>query len=215
MTSVQYEQPREKLAKKGAQALSNAELLQVIIGSGNAQVSVGKIAKKVAKVLAISGSAVHPQELLTIQGVGKVKAGQILALFELAARFPVLSGGEVFTTKESFEGLYKQLSKIHKQTILYITFDGGYRVIAKRQVELLKDVSIARQVQKLFADCLIDSAASVIIGIGHVRQKLEPDLIELNFIRDVYKTSRLLSMPVRQFVLISKDSERSMKEFEP
>lgn len=214
MTNIQYEQPREKLAKKGAQALSNAELLQVIIGSGNAQISVTKIAKKVAKVLTKSGTAVHPQELLAIPGVGAVKAGQILATFELATRFASSPTSEVFITKESLKGLYRQLSEVRSQTILYVTFDGGNRVISKRQVGLHKNLSSAKQVQKLFADCLLDSAETVLVCIGYADQQLEPNLLELTLIRDVYKTSRLLSIPVRLCVLVSKQGERVMKELE-
>ena len=212
MNTLIYEKPREKLARKGAKSLTNAELLQVVIGSGNAQVSVSKIAKKVASVLAKSGSTVHPQELLAIQGVGKVKAGQILALFELAARFPVLSGGEVFSTNQSLKSLYSELSTVQKQTLMYVTFDGARRVISKRQVLLTDKVPVAKQVQKVYADCLTDMAVSVLVAIGCEKQALNPGLIELNFVRDVHKTSQLLAIPVRQFVLVSQQGENVLKE---
>jgi len=211
MTSVTYEQPREKLARKGVAALSNAELLQIIIGSGNAQASVAKIAKKVAKVLAVSGSSVHPQELLVISGVGKVKAGQILALFELAARFPALSSRDVFDSEVSFKNLYQGLPGSAKQTLLYATFDGAKRLIAKRELVMDESVSSVKRVQKLYAHCLTDSAASVFIALGYNKQQLEPDVTELSFVRDIYKTSQLLSIPVRQFLLVSKQGDRVLK----
>ncbi len=208
-----YEMPREKLARKGAESLSNAELLQVIIGSGSARMPVAKIAKKVAKVLSVSGSAVHPQELLTIQGVGRVKAGQILALFELAARFPSASSGEVFNTNESFKSIYKGLDAISKQTFLYATFDGANRLIAKRQFVINKSTSVAKETRRIFADCITDSAASLMVAIGFDLQPLEAELTELSFMRDVYKTSQLLTIPVKKFILISKDGEVVLKEF--
>lgn len=212
METISYEQPREKLAKKGARSLTNAELLQVIIGSGNAQVGVVKIAKKVAKVLEVSGSNVHPQELLAIQGMGKVKAGQILALFELAARFPVISDQGRYSTKDELKSLYQSLARSTKQTVLYATFDGANRLISQRYFIIDKNITMSRQTRKIFADCITDSAASVVIAVGSKNQSLEPELMELNFVRDVYKTSQLLSIPVRLFVLISKEGENSLKE---
>lgn len=212
MRNVIYEQPREKLARKGASSLSNAELLQVIIGSGNAQASVSKIAKKVAKVLARSGPTVHPQELLVINGVGKVKAGQILALFELASRFPLIPTGNVYDTNQSLQTLYADIKTNVRQTILYASFDGAMRLIQNRQFVVNNSAPISRQVQKIFADCLTDSAASVVVAMGYNKQQLQPTIAELNFVRDVYQTAKLLSIQVRQLTLVSKQGHNVLKE---
>lgn len=213
MNSSSYEQPREKLANKGAAALSTVELVQVIIGSGNARSSVYKIAKKVAKVLAKSGTEVHPKELLSIPGVGMVKAGQILALFELAARFPKRSINETYTTPASLESFHSELVDASKQNVLYVTFDGANRLIVKRQLAVDYNISITRQVQKIFADCISDAAVSLFIAIGWSKQTLEPELVELNFIRDIYKTSQLLSIQVRQITLVASSGSQVLKGF--
>ena len=212
MTRLVYEQPREKLARKGVTALSNAELLQVIIGSGNAKTPVAKIAKKVAKVLAKSGPGVHPQELLAIPGVGIVRSGQILASFELATRYPGVPKSEAFRSLDSFKDFYHELSQISSQSLLYVTFDGAYRLISKRQVVLDKNASVAKQVQKVFADCITDSATSVFIAIGSKNQSLEPELFELNFVRSIYKTAELLGVSVRLLALVSKDGKNILKK---
>ncbi len=214
MNNMQYVRPREKLQQKGARALSTTELLQVIIGSGNAQASVHKIAKKVAKVLQVHGSTVHPKELLAIQGIGNVKTGQIVALFELAARFPALSKGDIFDSKDSLKILYQTLTAVSRQTLLYISFDAARRVINEHIVIIDKSISIPKHVQRIFADCITESATSVVIAIGFDKQQLEPELTELNFIRDIYKTSNLLGILVRQFVLVSKEGENILKESE-
>ena len=207
-----YEKPREKLARKGVASLTNTELLQVIIGSGNAQVSVAKIAKKVAKVLDKSGSSVHPQELLSIQGMGIVKAGQVLALFELAARFPVLQKGRLFDSKHSLKVLYEELSSASIQSMVYVTFDGSGRVISKRQTVISESTVVSKHVRRVFADCIADSAASIFFAIGWKGQGLDPLLHELRLVRDSYKTAQLLAIPIRSFVLVSDTGERDMKD---
>jgi DNA repair protein RadC len=207
-----YEQPREKLTRKGAAALTNTELLQVIIASGSAKMPVAKIAKKVAKVLAKSGSMVHPEELMAISGLGKVKTGQILALFELASRFPVLSKAETYNSNDNLISLYQELRKASKQSILYVTFDGGKRLISKRMVILNSQSSFVKQVHQIFAECIGELAASVMIAIGYDQQKIEPELSELSLIHDIYKTSRLVSIPVRELILVSSKDEKVIKE---
>lgn len=211
MSSIAYEKPREKLARKGPSSLTNTELLQVIIASGNANASAANIAKKVVKLLDKSGSELHPQDLLAIRGIGLVKAGQIIALFELATRFPVLSNKVIYNKKELIEGLFKDITDSQRQSVFYASFDGAKRLIMKRSFVLNKSVSASKQIQKLFADCLMDSAASVSIAIGCHKQKFELELNELNLIRDISKTSQLLSMPILQFSLVSKEGVQDIK----
>lgn len=206
------EQPREKLARNGARSLTNTELLQVIIGSGSAQASVSKIAKKVAKVLSKSGSFVHPQELLGIKGVGHVKAGQILALFELAARFPAATKSAVYADSSSFKEFYKDIPNHTKQHIVYATFDGAYRLIRKREIDNTQNTSVVKVAQRVFADSISDSATSLFVAIGHAHQELEPNLRELTIIREINKTAHLLSIHIRQIILVSKTATFAVKE---
>lgn len=212
MNTLYDNQPREKLASLGVAALSTTGLLQVIIGSGTAQASVYKIAKKVAKVLEKKGSTVTPNELILVRGVGTVKAGQIVALFELATRYPVFSKGEMYTNGRSLESLYADIRTLPLQTLLYVTFDGAGRVLSKRHLTVQSDATVARQVRKVFADCLSDSAVSILLAIGWVQQALEPSLVELNYVRDAYKTAELLGIPIRSFALVSSAGVHVIRE---
>ena len=78
--------PREKLAKYGAEHLSDYELLMAIIGSGNAQADVTKIARDVRKLMAEKGSELTYEDLLSVKSLGPAKATQIMAGFELWRR---------------------------------------------------------------------------------------------------------------------------------
>ena len=78
--------PREKLAARGAQALSDYELLMAIIGSGNAQADVTKIARDVRKLVSEKASQLTYEDLLMVKSLGPAKATQIMAGFELWRR---------------------------------------------------------------------------------------------------------------------------------
>ena len=85
------DRPREKLARDGAARLSDLELLMAIIGSGNAQADVGKIARCVLKALRTHGGDLTHEELSKITGLGAAKVTVILANFELARRYLIKS----------------------------------------------------------------------------------------------------------------------------
>jgi DNA repair protein RadC len=212
MNTVEYELPREKMATKGVASLSSVELLQVVIGSGTAAFPVVKIAKKVLKVLQKSGSSVTITDLTTIKGVGAVKAGQIVALFELASRYPLLAKATIDHSPHLLENLYLDIAHAAKRTLLYITFDGAGRVIAKRQVEIDSTMSSSRQVRKVFADCLSDTASSIAFAIGFTNQPLEATLEDFSMVRSAHKTAQLLDISIRSFALVSDKGIQMLRE---
>ena len=69
--------PREKLQARGAGALSDYELLMAIIGSGNAQADVSKIARDVQKLIKEQGSELTYEDLLTVKSLGPAKASSV------------------------------------------------------------------------------------------------------------------------------------------
>ena len=79
--------PREKIEYAGVGALSNEELLAIILGSGSHECSVFELSKQLSDFLSTETSIPTLDRLKTIRGLGKVKAAQILACLELSGRF--------------------------------------------------------------------------------------------------------------------------------
>lgn len=79
------ERPRERLLKRGPSALSNAELLAVILRTGTKNENVVSICKRILSSYNLKQlSLADMSELIQIHGVGYAKAAQIIAVFELA-----------------------------------------------------------------------------------------------------------------------------------
>lgn len=81
-----YERPREKLARRGAPALTLVELLQIIIGSGSARASSARIARSISTLNQGNVHTLTFSDLLQVQGVGTATACKVLAAFEVGAR---------------------------------------------------------------------------------------------------------------------------------
>lgn len=98
-----YLRPRERLQKLSIEALSDHELLQLMIGSGNRQADVSQLARRVLK---LQRSLTHPvsfDALLAIEGLGPALAARVTASFELSRR--LFFSGEA---KSGHDTLYVQ-----------------------------------------------------------------------------------------------------------
>ena len=80
---LKADRPREKLARYGAERLSDLELLMAIIGSGNAQADVGVIARRVLGLLREKDGELTYSDLRSVVGLGEAKIPVILASLEL------------------------------------------------------------------------------------------------------------------------------------
>jgi len=100
------ERPRERLREKGAAALSDAELLALIVRTGTQGRNALDLARTVLKQVDLSDpSSVSLNRLMSIDGLGEVKAGQVLAAVELSKRIGSrgLDGARLTAPEHVFE----------------------------------------------------------------------------------------------------------------
>lgn len=97
---LKADRPREKLARYGAERLSDLELLMAIIGSGNAKADVGVIARRVLRLLREKDGELVYSDLRSVVGLGEAKIPVILASLELAKRYLVDSDRPVVDSPE-------------------------------------------------------------------------------------------------------------------
>lgn len=87
MTDIpEHDRPREKLLRKGAAALSDQELVAVLLGKGTAAMDVMTLAGKLVRIVDEKGLQLRADDLTQYGGVGDAKAALILAAVEFARR---------------------------------------------------------------------------------------------------------------------------------
>jgi DNA repair protein RadC len=208
---ISYDRPREKLLKKGAAALTNAELLQLLIGSGTAQASVTRIARKVLKRLTKYGNTVSYDTLLEVTGLGPARASQIIAVFELASRYPVSNKQLTIDTKEKARGLLVELTLAHSPRLVYLTLDGAKRLIAKRSIRMSESAHPSELLRSIFSHVVTDQAAGLMIAVGYDTHNLEPSMFELSLARDLNGMAQLFIVTIHDLLLVNKTGERSLR----
>lgn len=163
MKDVSYERPREKLEGYGVSTLSNAELIQVILGSGSAKVPIGKLARSVAQLLGSVEGSLDMQKLCTLPGIGAAKAAQVIAALELGSRSgrpginaPILN----------YKHLLREVARAKQPRIALITLDGAGNYIslhAQRRRHSEHPSVIARRVAR---EAISDQAAACVIAVN-------------------------------------------------
>ena len=203
---LKSDRPREKLQIKGASALSDFELLQALIGSGNKQADVYKIARETLKLIKASGAEVSYDELAKVTGLGLAKITEILAALELSKRYLLKSDQPII---DSPEKAVEQLSDIRdkkKEYFVCLTLDGANRLIAKRIITIGTLTSSLVHPREVFADAITDSAASIIVAHNHPSGNLEASDADRAVTRRLNEAGSLLGINLIDHLIVTGSS---------
>ena len=165
--------PREKLAARGAASLSDYELLMAIIGSGNKQADVTKIARDLQKLLQDKGRELTFDDLLSIGSLGPAKSTQIMAGFELWRRRFESSEQPVIDSPDKAADQLSDIRDKKQEYFVCLTLDGANRLISKRIITIGTLTGSLVHPREVFAEALSDRAASIIVAHNHPSGNLQ------------------------------------------
>ena len=213
------ERPREKLIRRGAAALSDTELLAILLRTGTSSVSVLHLAEEVlAKyqdkgLLAIMN--VSPQEVASIHGVGLAKAAAIVAAVELGRRLSAKAaqkqekiGGPEDVARYAAPLLrYEQ-----KEHFLVMLLDVRNRVLAMPTVSIGSLTASVAHPREIFREAIRYSAANMILIHNHPSGDPTPSREDLQLTRQMMRAGEIMGIPVLDHVIIAGDGFLSIKE---
>ena len=207
----EFSRPREKLKERGAKALSDAELIAAILGSGGKGLDVMMLSSRVAKAISGKKGDLSLEELTKIEGIGLAKASQILAGFELARRHIVVETVKI-NKAEDVLPLIDRITNKQQEYFICISLNGANEVIENRTVTVgLLDRSQVHP-REVFADVITDRAASVIFAHNHPSGALEPSNSDLKIQEQLTEAGRILGIKVLDHIIISKKGYYSFQE---
>lgn len=207
----EFSRPREKLKERGAKALSDAELIAAILGSGGKGLDVMLLSSRVAKAISGKKGDLSLEELTKIEGIGIAKASQILAGFELARRHIVVETVKI-NKAEDVLPLIDRITNKQQEYFICISLNGANEVIENRTVTVgLLDRSQVHP-REVFADVITDRAASVIFAHNHPSGALEPSNSDLKIQEQLTEAGKILGIKVLDHIIISKKGYYSFQE---
>jgi len=206
-----FDRPREKLAEKGPAALSDAELVAVVLGSGVKGRDVLQIASKIVKVMKDEFDKLSLHRLKQIEGVGFAKACQLLASMELARRYLIKEENKIQSPSDVLP-LVADLRAKHQEYFVTISLNGANEVIEKRIVTVGLLNSSQIHPREVFADVITDRAASVILVHNHPSGSVSPSEDDIQITKQLVEAGRILGISVLDHIIVSKKGYISMKE---
>ena len=211
------ERPRERLYWNGPDALADAELLALQLGTGCRGRSAIDVARE---VLGTYGSlaqvaAREAAELARVPGVGRAKAARLAAAFELTRRLRARTPGTrvvLSSPAEVYEAFAPLMEDLRHEVFRVALLDAQNALLRDRVVSegtLSASLVHAREVFKL---AILESAASVILLHNHPSGDPTPSREDVRLTRQLVECGRLLELPVHDHVIIGRDRFASLAE---
>ena len=207
----EHSRPREKLREKGAQSLTDEELVAAILGMGTAGIDVRTMARQVAALIREHRDALTLEHLLAVPGMGPAKASQILSAFELARRHLLKDTTKIVCAQDVLP-LLGDIAGKQQEHFVCISLNGANEVIEKRVVTVgLLDRSPVHP-REVFADVITDRAAAVVFAHNHPSGDLEPSEADLQMHDQLTEAGRILGLRVLDHVIVSRRGYYSFQE---
>jgi len=205
------DRPREKLQKYGAKALSDLELLAILLGSGTKKYDVMLLSKRMMKIIDEKGTHLNLEDLLEIKGIGVAKASTLIAAIEFVRRRIKPEGLKIKKPADVLP-LIQHYSYRHQEHFLSISINGANEVIAARVVT----IGLVNQSQihprEIFADIIADRATSVIIAHNHPSGSLKPSKEDITITKKIKDSAQLLGIGLLDHIIFTPKGYYSFLE---
>ena len=203
------DRPRERLLSQGAGALSDAELLAILIRSGTVQASALDLARQ---VLVLAGNdlgrlgRLSVAQLMQVKGLGEAKAIGIAAALELGRRRRDASPEQrvrITTSAVAFELLHPLMADLMHEEFWLILLDRGNAVTGKVRVSQGGMHGTVADPKVIFREAIDRRAAGVVLAHNHPSGRAVPSEEDVRLTRKLVDGGRLLDIAVHDHLIIT------------
>jgi len=202
------DRPREKLLAKGKQALSDAELIAILLGSGSRNESAVGLAKRILQSAQNNLSELSKMsiaELMKFKGIGEAKAISIVAAMELGRR---RRGAEVLERKKI--GSSRDVFEIFQADMADSQYEEFWILLLNRANKIMKKVKISdggvsgtvADPKRIFRAALDNMASSIILSHNHPSGNITPSNADVALTRKIVKGADYFDMVVLDHIII-------------
>jgi DNA repair protein RadC len=211
------ERPREKLTKYGAEVLSNAELLAILLRTGTKNENAIDIAYKLLKQQDGIGFLLDSkaEELSSIHGIGPAKAAQLKAAVELGKRLSSQTyKKEIFIrcSKDAANIVMEDMRYLKKEHMKAILLNIKCGLISIEEISIGSINSSIVHPREVFAPAIKKSCASLILVHNHPSGDPTPSQEDLNITRRLVEGGKILGIEVVDHIIIGDGKHVSLKD---
>lgn len=205
------DRPREKLLRKGAPALSDRELLAILLGKGTPGMDVMTLAGKLSRIIDEKGLNLTADDLRQFEGVGDAKATLILAAIEYARRRIKPEGARIQTPADLLPHV-RHYADRKQEHFLCASINGANEILNIRVISIgLIDRSPVHP-REVFADALSDRASGVIVAHNHPSGGLEPSPNDIEITAQLKAAGEIVGIVLLDHIIFNRNGYFSFLE---
>ena len=194
------DRPREKLLEKGAEALSDQELIAILLGRGTEGHDVMSVAKRVLKILDSTNCNPDLKELQAIEGMGPAKAALINAAMEFSRRRIKPEGLKISFPPDVLP-LIRHYADRKQEHFICVSINGANEVISTRVVSLGLVNRAQVHPREVFADPITDRASAIIVAHNHPTGGLTPSNEDIEITKQLKSAGETLGIKLLDHII--------------
>lgn len=217
---AEEDRPREKMLLQGRRALSDAELIAILIGSGSRQESAVELSRR---ILAESDHDLNKLALLSIKdltngrfkGIGEAKAVCIIAALELGRRRKETISQvrpQITSSKDVFQIMISTYADLNHEEFWIVLLNTANRVIGKHKLSQGGRAGTVVDIKILFEEVLSYKATSVILTHNHPSGNLSPSDQDRVLTKRISEAGKLLDIQVLDHLIFSSSDYYSFSD---
>jgi DNA repair protein RadC len=203
------DKPREKLMLKGKDALSDAELLAILIGSGSRNESAVALSQR---ILANAGNLnslgkVSISQLMQFKGIGEAKAITIIAALELGRRRraeDTVELSKIISSKNAFEIMQPIIGELSHEEFWVLFLNNSNKVISKSQLSKGGIAGTVVDIRLVFKLALENGATGLILCHNHPSGNLKPSDADKQITKKIKTAGEILDVKILDHLIITE-----------
>lgn len=204
------DRPREKLLYKGRSALSDAELIAILIGSGNREESAVGLSKRILASSSHNLSELGKfsvKDLMKFKGIGEAKAVSIVAALEIGRRrnsSDTLSRKRITSSASVFELLHPVIGDLPHEEFWVVYLNNSNKVLEKQQLSKGGITGTLVDVRLVLKTALELSAVGLILAHNHPSGTLRPSQSDKQLTQKLKKAAASLDVKVLDHIIVTE-----------
>lgn len=204
------DRPREKLMLKGTRALSSAELIAILIGSGNKRETAVELSQRILNSV---GGSLNSLSKLSVDeltrafdGIGEAKAVSIIAALELGRRRKseeVAQRRRITTSREAYEWIYPQLADLPQEEFWVVLLSPANRIIDTVRVSQGGTTATLVDMRLLFKPALLQQASSLMLFHNHPSGSCFPSRADDQLTQKIKSAAELFDIRVLDHLIVT------------
>ena len=193
------DRPRERLIRQGAESLSNQELIAILLGNGTNQESVLHLANRVLtffeQIHELKNATI--EEIMSVKGIGKAKAAQLLAAVELGRRLSQQQTDEKYTIRSPQDAasyLMPDMTSLKQEHFVVLFLNVKNQVLHKQTIFIGSLNASIVHPREIFREAVKRSAASIICAHNHPSGNPSPSSEDIDVTKRLIESGLIMGI---------------------